>query len=66
MRVGRHSVEISNQDKLLFPDDGDTIFARGIAPTGTLNYGGPVVTASGLVFIGVGIYMTLAYTLEVI
>jgi len=26
--------------------------ARGIAPTGTENYGGPVVTASGLIFIG--------------
>jgi len=26
--------------------------ARGIAPTGTENYGGPVVTASGLLFIG--------------
>lgn len=26
--------------------------ARGIAPTGTENYGGPVVTAGGLVFIG--------------
>ncbi|MEM8485423.1 MAG: pyrroloquinoline quinone-dependent dehydrogenase [Bacteroidota bacterium] len=26
--------------------------ARGIPPTGTENYGGPVVTASGLIFIG--------------
>jgi quinoprotein glucose dehydrogenase len=26
--------------------------ARGIAPTGTENYGGPVVTAGGLVFVG--------------
>jgi len=26
--------------------------ARGLAPTGTENYGGPVVTAGGLVFIG--------------
>ena len=26
--------------------------ARGIAPTGTENYGGPVVTAGGLIFIG--------------
>ena len=26
--------------------------ARGIPPTGTENYGGPVVTAGGLVFIG--------------
>ena len=26
--------------------------ARGIAPTGTENYGGPVVTAGGLLFIG--------------
>ena len=26
--------------------------ARGISPTGTENYGGPVVTASGLLFIG--------------
>ena len=26
--------------------------ARGIPPTGTENYGGPVVTASGLLFIG--------------
>ena len=26
--------------------------ARGIPPTGTENYGGPIVTAGGLVFIG--------------
>jgi quinoprotein glucose dehydrogenase len=26
--------------------------ARGIPPTGTENYGGPVVTAGGLIFIG--------------
>ena len=26
--------------------------ARGIPPTGTENYGGPVVTAGGLLFIG--------------
>jgi quinoprotein glucose dehydrogenase len=26
--------------------------AKGIPPTGTENYGGPVVTASGLLFIG--------------
>ena len=26
--------------------------ARGIPPTGTENYGGPLVTASGLIFIG--------------
>ena len=26
--------------------------ARGVPPTGTANYGGPVVTASGLLFIG--------------
>ncbi len=26
--------------------------AQGIPPTGTENYGGPVVTASGLIFIG--------------
>jgi quinoprotein glucose dehydrogenase len=26
--------------------------ARGLPPTGTENYGGPVVTATGLIFIG--------------
>src|SRR5690606_10715450 len=26
--------------------------ARGVPPTGTENYGGPVVTAGGLIFIG--------------
>jgi quinoprotein glucose dehydrogenase len=31
-----------------YPD----LTARGIPPTGTENYGGPVVTASGLIFIG--------------
>jgi quinoprotein glucose dehydrogenase len=30
--------------------------ARGIPPTGTENYGGPVVTAGGLVFIGATIF----------
>ncbi len=29
----------------------DALTARGIAPTGTENYGGPVVTGSGLIFI---------------
>ena len=28
------------------------LIARGIAPTGTENYGGPLVTAGGLIFIG--------------
>lgn len=30
--------------------------AQGIAPTGTENYGGPIVTAGGLVFIGATVY----------
>ena len=30
----------------------DELTARGIPPTGTENYGGPVVTAGGLIFIG--------------
>ena len=30
----------------------EELTARGIEPTGTENYGGPVVTASGLLFIG--------------
>ncbi|MBS1814181.1 MAG: PQQ-binding-like beta-propeller repeat protein [Acidobacteria bacterium] len=30
--------------------------ARGEAPTGTENYGGPIVTAGGLVFIGATVY----------
>ena len=29
----------------------DELTARGIPPTGTENYGGPVITASGLIFI---------------
>jgi quinoprotein glucose dehydrogenase len=30
--------------------------AQGVAPTGTENYGGPVVTAGGLVFIGATVF----------
>jgi quinoprotein glucose dehydrogenase len=32
------------------------LVAKGIAPTGTENYGGPIVTASGMVFIGATAY----------
>jgi quinoprotein glucose dehydrogenase len=32
------------------------LVAQGHAPTGTENYGGPLVTASGLVFIGASVY----------
>ena len=30
----------------------DELTARGVPPTGTENYGGPIVTAGGLIFIG--------------
>jgi quinoprotein glucose dehydrogenase len=33
-----------------------TLVAKGITRTGTENYGGPIVTASGLLFIGATIY----------
>jgi quinoprotein glucose dehydrogenase len=35
-----------------YPD----LMAKGVAPTGTENYGGPVVTAGGLVFIAATLY----------
>ncbi|MFM1885209.1 MAG: hypothetical protein RL026_366 [Pseudomonadota bacterium] len=37
-------------------DEYPELIAQGHSPTGTENYGGPLVTASGLVFIGASVY----------
>ena len=50
----RHTIDLNTGEYLWQVTLGDTesLKARGEHPTGTENYGGPVVTENGLLFIG--------------